>query len=106
MKSEDSRTCTVKGIKKVDTRKYQKSAEMISALANGSRIAILDIMLEYGEVCACDLEIALGLPQPTVTSHLHKLYEVGLLLRREKWKFTYYSINPRHSDLIWDVLEK
>ncbi len=92
-------------MKKVDVKRYQRIAELTSALANGTRIAILHIITENGEVCTCELESALGIPQPSITVHLHKLYDAGLLEKREEWRYTYYSIAPRYNDLIRSVLE-
>ncbi|MGC8562108.1 MAG: ArsR/SmtB family transcription factor [Thermoplasmata archaeon] len=106
MKNEEVRSCTVTNVKKVDSTKYQKLAEILNGVANSTRIAILQILTEYPEVCTCDLESALGIPQPTVTSHLHKMYERGLLKKREEWRYTYYSINPVYRELIDAILRK
>ena len=95
----------MRNIEKVDLTEYQKLSELVSALGNGTRIAILKIIGKYGEVCTCELETALGIPQSTVSVHLHRLYENGLLEKREEWKYTYYSVNPRFKELIKVVLE-
>ena len=47
-----------------------------------------------GEVCACEFEPALGLSQPTVSHHLKKLTDAGLLDREQRGKWAYFSINP------------
>lgn len=104
MKSEVERSCTIKDLKKVDIGKYRRPAELVSALANGTRLAILHLILEYNEVCTCDLESALGIPQPTITAHLHKMYEEGLLEKREEWKYTYYSISRKYVNLVRTVI--
>lgn len=104
MNKEEGKSCTVRSVKKIDVDSYKKPAELISALSNGTRIAILHTIMEYNEVCTCELESALGIPQPTVTAHLHKLYEKGLLKKREEWKYTYYSINPKYTELIRTIL--
>lgn len=106
MKGEEINSCTLREVKKVDANKFQKLAELTSALANGTRIAILQIINEYNEVCTCELETALGIPQPTITANLHKLYEKGLLRKREVWKYTYYSINPRYAEMIKTILSQ
>lgn len=106
MKSEKVESCTLRDIRKAEVKKYQKQSELLAALSNRTRLAILEIIMEYGEVCTCELETSLNIPQSTVTVHLHKLYEKGLLKRREEWKFTYYSINRIQEKLIKTVLEK
>ena len=44
-------------------------------------------------VCACDLIEPLGLAQPTVSHHLKKLTEAGLLEREQRGKWAYFSLN-------------
>ena len=45
-----------------------------------------------GEVCGCDLTDGLGLAQPTVSHHLKKLHDAGLLEREQRGKWAYYSL--------------
>ena len=45
-----------------------------------------------GPVCACDFIEALGLAQPTVSHHLKKLTEAGLLEREQRGKWAYFSL--------------
>lgn len=104
MINSEAGSCTLRSIKKIDIRKYRKQSELFSALANGTRVAILDIIMKYGEVCTCELENALDIPQPTVTVHLQKLYVHGILTKREEWKYTYYSIDKKYEKLIRSVL--
>ncbi|MEM0136763.1 MAG: metalloregulator ArsR/SmtB family transcription factor [Thermoplasmatales archaeon] len=106
MENETEESCVIGNVKKIDARKYQRLAEILAGLANSNRIAILNILTDHHEVCTCELESALGIPQPTVTAHLHKLYERGLLKKREEWRYTYYSINPEYRELIDAVLKK
>jgi ArsR family transcriptional regulator, arsenate/arsenite/antimonite-responsive transcriptional repressor len=44
-------------------------------------------------VCVCELVPALGLSQPTVSHHLKKLAEVGLLDRERRGTWAHYSLN-------------
>jgi ArsR family transcriptional regulator len=46
-----------------------------------------------GPVCACEFEPALGLSQPTVSHHLKKLTEVGLLEREQRGRWAYFSLD-------------
>lgn len=68
----------------------------MKALANKISLAIISAILKYGEACACELEPALSIAQPLVTTYLRKLYVVGLLAKREQWRYTYYSINEKY----------
>ena len=43
-------------------------------------------------VCACELYEPLGLAQPTVSHHLKKLTDAGLLEREQRGKWAYFSL--------------
>lgn len=43
-------------------------------------------------VCACEFEPALGLSQPTISHHLKKLTDAGLLEREQRGKWAYFSL--------------
>ncbi len=100
----DEPNCPVKKIEEMDTEQFEKITEMLSAVSNKARIAILSLMMREGELCTCDLQAALKIPQSTVTIHLKNLYNAGFLKKREKWRYTYYSINSEHAKLVEDIL--
>jgi ArsR family transcriptional regulator len=43
-------------------------------------------------VCVCELVEPLGLSQPTVSHHLKKLLDAGLLEREQRGKWAYFSL--------------
>jgi len=87
-----------------DTKKYEEQELVLRALSNKARLALLDAMIKYGEVCACEVEPILKLAQPTITLHLQKLYAGGLLKKREDSKFTYYSLKEEYVPFVKAVL--
>jgi ArsR family transcriptional regulator len=69
------------------------TAELFKALADPARVRIVNTLATAGEpVCACEFEPSLGLSQPTVSHHLRKLTEVGLLEREQRGKWAYFSL--------------
>jgi ArsR family transcriptional regulator len=46
-----------------------------------------------GTCCACEFEPEVGLSQPTVSHHLKKLTEVGLLEREQRGRWAYFTLN-------------
>ena len=55
---------------------------------------IVNLLATSGEpVCACELIAPLGLGQPTVSHHLKKLTDAGLLDREQRGKWAYFSLN-------------
>jgi len=71
------------------------TAELFKALADPARVRIVNVLASAGEpVCACNLNAPVGLSQPTVSHHLKKLVEVGLLDREQRGKWAYFSLRP------------
>jgi ArsR family transcriptional regulator len=70
-----------------------KTAELFRALADPARVRIVNLLATSGEpVCACNLEEPLGLAQPTVSHHLKKLVDAGLVDREQRGKWAYFSL--------------
>ena len=81
------------------------TAELFRALGDPARVRILHILAtQTDEVCGCDLEQPLGLSQPTVSFHLKKLAEAGVLDREKRGVWVYYSLNPEARRRLSDVL--
>jgi ArsR family transcriptional regulator, arsenate/arsenite/antimonite-responsive transcriptional repressor len=71
------------------------TAELFKALADPARVRIVNLLASAGEpVCACHLNEPVGLSQPTVSHHLKKLVEAGLLDREQRGKWAYFSLRP------------
>ena len=71
------------------------TAALFRALGDPTRVRIVNLLASSGEpVCVCELVDALGLAQPTVSHHLRKLVEAGLLEREERGKWSFFSIDP------------
>src|SRR5438874_1130288 len=70
------------------------TAKLFKALADPARVRIVNALATSVEpVCACEFEPALGLSQPTVSHHLKKLTDAGLLEREQRGKWAYFSIS-------------
>ena len=69
-------------------------AASFAALADPIRLRLLSHIAAAGvnEVCACDLVEPSGRSQPTVSHHLKKLTDAGLLEREQRGKWAYFSI--------------
>jgi len=69
------------------------TAELFKALADPARVRIVNLLATAGEpVCACNLNEPVGLAQPTVSHHLKKLVDAGLLEREQRGKWAYFSL--------------
>src|SRR3954466_650492 len=73
----------------------EASAALFRALGDPARIRIVNVLATSdAPVCACHLTAPLGLSQPTVSHHLKKLVDAGLLEREQRGKWAYFSLQP------------
>jgi ArsR family transcriptional regulator, arsenate/arsenite/antimonite-responsive transcriptional repressor len=69
------------------------TAELFKALADPARVRIVNCLATAGEpVCVCELIEPVGLAQPTVSHHLKKLLDAGLVEREQRGKWAYYTL--------------
>ena len=73
----------------------EATASLFRALGEPARVRIVNLIATSAEpVCACEFEPALGLSQPTVSHHLKKLVDAGLLEREQRGRWAYFSLKP------------
>ena len=73
----------------------EATASLFKALADPARVKIVNVLAtSEAPVCACEFIPALGLAQATVSHHLKKLTDAGLLEREQRGKWAYFSLNP------------
>ena len=70
-------------------------AELLKAVADPTRLQILAMIAkaDQQEACVCNLTGPLQLSQPTISHHLKKLNEVGLIDRERRGTWVWYSLN-------------
>jgi len=67
-------------------------AELFQSLADPTRLRLLNLLTQTGEICVCELADALQVPQYNVSRHLQLLVQAGLLQDRRRGKWVYYGI--------------
>jgi DNA-binding transcriptional ArsR family regulator len=73
----------------------------LNALADDSRLRILELLTHHDELCAQDIIELLGLSQPTVSRHLSQLSATGYITERRREISKCYSLN---TDRVMDTL--
>jgi ArsR family transcriptional regulator, arsenate/arsenite/antimonite-responsive transcriptional repressor len=70
------------------------TAELFRALADPARVRIVNALATSGgaPVCVCTLTGPLGLSQPTVSHHMKKLLDAGIVQREQHGKWAYFSL--------------
>jgi ArsR family transcriptional regulator len=79
----------------LDAKQAETAAATFKALADPVRLRIFSSIASSpgGEVCVCDLP-DVGVSGPTVSHHLKKLREAGLLTSRRQGTWVYYTAAP------------
>jgi ArsR family transcriptional regulator len=87
--------CRPLGAEALGDDEADAAARLFKALADPARIKIVNLLARSAEpVCACEFMPTLGLAQATVSHHLKKLTDAGLLEREQRGKWAYFSLNP------------
>jgi ArsR family transcriptional regulator len=70
------------------------TAVLFAALGNPARVRLVNMLAASDEpVCLCHLIEPVGLAQATVSEHLKRLVDAGLVSREERGKWSYFSLN-------------
>ncbi len=73
----------------------EATAALFAALADPARVRIVNLLVtSESPVCVCNLVEPIGLSQPTVSHHLKKLVDAGLLERVQRGKWAFFSVRP------------
>ena len=71
----------------------EATAQLFKALGDPARVRIVNLLATSGEaVCICHLIEPLGLAQPTVSHHMKRLLDAGLVEREQRSKWAYFSL--------------
>ncbi|HWC71791.1 MAG TPA: metalloregulator ArsR/SmtB family transcription factor [Actinomycetota bacterium] len=81
------------------------TASLFRALGDPHRVRVVNLLATVREaVCVCDLTEFLGLSQPTVSHHMRRLVDAGLLSREQRGVWAYYSLRPDAIQRLSEVL--
>ena len=85
--------CVPLGAASLSDAEAAATARLFKALADPHRVKILNLLATSPEpVCVCEFTGPLGLSQPTVSHHLKKLVDAGLLEREQRGTWAYYGL--------------
>jgi ArsR family transcriptional regulator, arsenate/arsenite/antimonite-responsive transcriptional repressor len=86
--------CAPLGAPALSEAEAAATAALFKALADPHRVRIVNLLATAGgPTCVCDLIAPLGISQPTVSHHLKKLVDAGLLHRERRGTWAYYSLD-------------
>jgi ArsR family transcriptional regulator, arsenate/arsenite/antimonite-responsive transcriptional repressor len=93
MKAAALPLCCVSDAAPLPVEERTTLADRLKALADPTRIGIVNRLAGAEELCVCDLTDAFGLSQPTISHHLKILREAGLIEARKVGTWSYYRLN-------------
>jgi DNA-binding transcriptional ArsR family regulator len=79
-------------------------ADQFKALADPTRVAIVNVLSAADEVCVCNLTATFELSQPTISHHLKILREAGLVESSRRGTWAYYRLVPEAIDSLRGAL--
>ncbi len=80
-------------------------AERFKALADPTRVRILNLLARNPELCVCDLQENFDLAQPTVSHHLGVLKKAGLVDSDVRGRWAFYRVRGEAITELARVLE-
>jgi len=70
-------------------------ATIAKALADPVRLQLVDVLRKHaGKVCVCELVPLFDLSQPTVSHHLKRLRDAGIVDSERQGLWAYYYVKP------------
>jgi ArsR family transcriptional regulator, arsenate/arsenite/antimonite-responsive transcriptional repressor len=74
----------------------EERAELMKSLADPTRLAMLAALWKAdAPICVCDFTAALGLTQPTISHHMAKLKEAGLIESDKRGLWIHYRVRDK-----------
>lgn len=83
---------------------YKKNALVFKALADETRLNIVD-MLSDGELCACKILEHFNITQPTLSYHMKILCESGIVNGKREGAWMRYTLNMEALSEISKVMQ-
>jgi ArsR family transcriptional regulator, arsenate/arsenite/antimonite-responsive transcriptional repressor len=79
----------------IEREHAERMAEVAKALGDPVRMQLVDVLRQHaGKVCVCELVPLFDLSQPTVSHHLKKLRDAGLVGSERQGLWAYYYVKP------------
>lgn len=84
-----------------ETRQWELHAKFFDGLANPTRLKIVELLLDRGEMNVGQITEAVGVSQSQVSNQLACLKWCGYVTSRSEGKFVYYRVtDPRIREII------
>lgn len=79
---------------------FGSALRRFAALSDRGRLLALGLLKRKGELCACEIQAALGVSHPAVSHQMAILVRARLVTRERRGKWTHYRLTPDATDLV------
>jgi DNA-binding transcriptional ArsR family regulator len=84
-------------------RSLDPDIQLLSALADPTRMEIMRELAGSAEVCACDFTSCCDVSQPTVSHHLKVLRDAGAVTSERRGNWVFYRIAPNLTERLGGI---
>jgi ArsR family transcriptional regulator, arsenate/arsenite/antimonite-responsive transcriptional repressor len=79
----------------IERERAERMAEIAKALGDPVRLQLVDVLRRHaGKVCVCELVPLFDIGQPTLSHHLKKLRDAGIVDSERRGLWAYYYVLP------------
>ena len=79
----------------IEREQAERMGEVAKALGDPVRMQLVDVLRKHaGKVCVCELVPLFDLSQPTISHHLKKLRDAGIVGSERQGLWAYYYVKP------------
>ena len=78
----------------------QSLSEVLSLAGSETRLKLLYLLEQEGELCVCDLSDVLNMTMPAVSQQLRKLKDGHIIQSKKAGQTIFYSLKPAHLEAI------
>ncbi|WP_100373617.1 ArsR/SmtB family transcription factor [Bacillus sp. FJAT-45037] len=73
----------------------EEAAKVLKLLGDKTRLTMMALM-EEAECCVCEFVELFQMSQPSVSQHLRKLRDVGLVVEQRRGQWIFFCVNREH----------
>jgi ArsR family transcriptional regulator len=100
-RAKGERCCEPVAYPDVERAQAARLADVAKALGDPIRLQLVDVLRRHaGKVCVCELVPLFDVSQPTLSHHLKKLRDAGLVDSERQGLWAYYYVKPEALDAL------
>jgi ArsR family transcriptional regulator len=85
----------------LSTDRAERVAALAKVIADPVRVQIVELLrAQSREVCQCELQPLFDISQPTLSHHMKKLADAGVVEIERRGRWAWYSLNPQALEVL------